>query len=153
MARLCLDQTSLSLCHRRHVAALCMLYKVNSNSNHCSVSLDLLLSEFDILELRLLLIHESLNYQGVEHPNLQGVFCQPRLVCGMTFHTFCLTPERYVGLTEQSSFGAFLSLFFSFSVEQVSVRLRKQFTNTWACAAGFNNNNNNNNNDNYNNSN
>ena len=34
VARLCPDQTFLSLCHRRHVAALCMLYKVNSNSNH-----------------------------------------------------------------------------------------------------------------------
>ena len=28
--RLCPDQTFLSLCHRRHVAALCMLYKVKS---------------------------------------------------------------------------------------------------------------------------
>ena len=35
---LCHDQTFFSLCHRRHVAALCMLYKVNSNSNHCLVS-------------------------------------------------------------------------------------------------------------------
>ena len=31
VARLCPDQSFLSLCHRRHVAALCMLYKVNSN--------------------------------------------------------------------------------------------------------------------------
>ena len=31
------DRTFLS-CHRRHVAALCMLYKVNSNSNHCLIS-------------------------------------------------------------------------------------------------------------------
>ena len=38
MARLCLDQTFLSFCHRRHVAALCMLYKVNSNLNHCLFS-------------------------------------------------------------------------------------------------------------------
>ena len=34
VARLCPDQAFLSLCHRRHVAALCMLYKVNSNSYH-----------------------------------------------------------------------------------------------------------------------
>ena len=34
VARLCPDQTLLSLCHRRHVATLCMLYKVNSNSNN-----------------------------------------------------------------------------------------------------------------------
>ena len=31
---LCPDQTFLPLCHWRHVAALCMLYKVNTNSNH-----------------------------------------------------------------------------------------------------------------------
>ena len=36
--RLCPDQTFLSLCHRRHVAALCMLYLVNSYSNHCLLS-------------------------------------------------------------------------------------------------------------------
>ena len=33
-----LDESILSLCLRRHVAALCMLYKVNSNSNHCLFS-------------------------------------------------------------------------------------------------------------------
>ena len=38
VARLCPDQTFLLLCHRHHVAALCMLYKVNSNSNHCQFS-------------------------------------------------------------------------------------------------------------------
>ena len=34
VARLCIDQTFLSLCHRRHVAALYMMYKVYSNSNY-----------------------------------------------------------------------------------------------------------------------
>ena len=34
----CPDQTFLSLCHRRHVAALCVLYKVNSIPNHCLFS-------------------------------------------------------------------------------------------------------------------
>ena len=38
VARHCPDQTFLSLCHRRDVAALSMLYKVNSNSNHCLFS-------------------------------------------------------------------------------------------------------------------
>ena len=58
IARLCPDQTFLSLCHLRLVAALCMLYKVTSKSNHCLFSeLHLLLSEFDLLELRLQLIH------------------------------------------------------------------------------------------------
>ena len=37
VARLCPDQSFL-LCHRRHVAGLSMLYKVNSNSNHCLFS-------------------------------------------------------------------------------------------------------------------
>ena len=38
VARLCPGQTSLSSCHRRHVAVLCMSYKVNFNSNHCLFS-------------------------------------------------------------------------------------------------------------------
>ena len=38
VARLCPDQTFLSLCHRRHIDAQCMLHKVNSNSNHCLFS-------------------------------------------------------------------------------------------------------------------
>ena len=38
VACLCSHQTFLSLCHRFYVAALCMLYKVNSNSNHCLFS-------------------------------------------------------------------------------------------------------------------
>ena len=40
----------------------------------------LLLREFDILELRQNLIYWSLNYQGVECPNFQGVSCRPRFV-------------------------------------------------------------------------
>ena len=35
VARLCPDQSFLSLCHRRHVVGLSILYKANSNSNHC----------------------------------------------------------------------------------------------------------------------
>ena len=38
VARLGPDRILLSLCHRRHAAVLCMLYKVNSNSNHCLFS-------------------------------------------------------------------------------------------------------------------
>ena len=96
VAMLCPDQAFMSLCHQRHVAAVWMLYKVNSNSNHC------LFSELPsayvrvrpFIELRLQLIHYCLKYQGVEHSNLQGVSCRPRLVYGMTFPTLCLTPER-----------------------------------------------------------
>ena len=79
VARLCPDQTLLSLCHGRHVAALCMLYKVNAISNHC------LFSELPSasVRVRLQLIHYSLHYRSVERPNLQGVSCRPRLVCGI----------------------------------------------------------------------
>ena len=38
VARLYPYQSFLSLCHRRCVATLCMLYNVNSNSNHCLFS-------------------------------------------------------------------------------------------------------------------
>ena len=38
VARLCSDQSFWSLCHRRRVARLSMLYKVNSNSNHCLIN-------------------------------------------------------------------------------------------------------------------
>ena len=48
----------LSLCHRRRVAELSMLYKVNSTlTTVCSASFHFLLLEFDILELRPQLIH------------------------------------------------------------------------------------------------
>ena len=54
VARLCPDQSFLSLCNRRRVAGLSMLYKVNLNSNHCLFSdFHLLLLEFDIPELRI----------------------------------------------------------------------------------------------------
>ena len=35
VARLCLDLSFFSLCHRRRMAGLRMLYKINSNYNHC----------------------------------------------------------------------------------------------------------------------
>ena len=38
LGKLCSNQIFLSLSQRRYIAALCMLYKVNSNSNHCLVS-------------------------------------------------------------------------------------------------------------------
>ena len=56
----CPDQSFLSLCHRRHVAALCVLYKVNSNSIHCFVS-ELPSASVSVryTKLRLQLIHWS----------------------------------------------------------------------------------------------
>ena len=58
VARLCHDQTFLLLCHRRHVGALCMLYKFNSNSNYCLFSeLPSDSAEFVTIELQRQLIH------------------------------------------------------------------------------------------------
>ena len=94
VARICPDQTSLSLCHQRHVAALCMLYKVNSNSNDCLFSKPPSAS-VRVRHCRAVASPHPLDlkYHGVEHPNLQGVSWRPRLVCGMTY-TLWLTPER-----------------------------------------------------------
>ena len=44
----------------------------------CSVGFHLLQPEFDILESQLQLVIWSLNYQGAERANLQGVSCQCR---------------------------------------------------------------------------
>ena len=38
VARFFLDQSFLSLCYRRRVVGLSLLYKANSNSNHCLFS-------------------------------------------------------------------------------------------------------------------
>ena len=90
------DQTFLSLCHRRRVAALCMCCTrlIRTQIIVCLVSYHLLLSKFDIPKLRLQLIYWSLKYRCVERPILQGVSCRPRLVCGITFPALCLTPKR-----------------------------------------------------------
>ena len=98
VGRICPDQSFLSLCHRRRVAGLRMLYKVNSNSNHCLFSeLPSASTRVRHAKLRQQLIHWSLKYQGVERPNLQGLSCLVRFECGMAFPTLCLTPERWTG--------------------------------------------------------
>ena len=152
--KLCSDQSFLS-CHRRNVAGLSTLYKVNLNSNH-SLFNGLQTASIRVrhTKLRSQLIHWRLNYEGVKRPNLKGVSCLPRFECGMTLTTMCLIPERWMGSRVQSTVGCFYELcFLQFSLAQVLVGLRKQLINnfvfsTWACAAGFNNNNNNNNNNN-----
>ena len=129
--QLCPDQTFLSLCHRRHVAARCMLYNVISNSNHCLFNeLPSASVRFYIIELRLQLTLQGLKYHGVERPNSQNVACRPRL-CVEWPSLHCLTPECQIGLREQSIVGCFLQFVFQFSVAQVLVGLRKQFTNNF----------------------
>ena len=80
VGRLCPDKSFLSLCHRRRVAGLKMLYKVNSNCNYCLFSQlpSASMLEFESRELGLQLIHWSLKYQGEEHHNLLG--CSQPLV-------------------------------------------------------------------------
>ena len=78
----------------------------------CSASFHLLLREFDMPELQPQLIHWSLKYQGVERPNLLGLSCHLRFHSGMTFHTLCLTPERWMGSRVQSTVGCYPELCF-----------------------------------------
>ena len=85
------NQSFLSLCHRRHVASLCMLYKDNSNSNNYCF---FLFSELTSASVMAQLIHQRSKFQGVERHNLQCVSCRPRLLCGITFPALCLVPER-----------------------------------------------------------
>ena len=129
VARLCPDQSFLSLCRQLCMAGASMLYKVKLNSNPCLFSeLPSLLLECDIPELWQKLIHWCLKYQGLERPNLHGVSCWPRFECGMTFPTLCLAPERSMGSPLQSTVGCFSELcFLQFFVAQVLVGLRKQF--------------------------
>ena len=62
VARLCPDQSFLSLCHRRHADELCMLYKVNSNSNHCLFS-DLLSTSANVLHILVAAASHPLNFE------------------------------------------------------------------------------------------
>ena len=69
----------------------------------------------------------------------QGVSCRTILVCGMIYHTLCLTPEHQMGLRQQSIVGCFSDFPWRWCL---CMGLRKQFPNnfvfrTWACAAGL----------------
>ena len=141
VAKLCPDQSFLSMCHRLRVAKPSMLYKlIPTLITVCSASFHLLLLKFNILTLRSQLIHWNLKYQGVERPNLAGLCFRLRFDCGMSFPTMCLIQERWMGSRVQSTIGCFPDLcFLLFSVAQVLVLLRNKFINnlffpTWACA-------------------
>ena len=82
-----------------------MMYNFNSNPNHCLLS-ELPTASTRFLHFRFAVATHPLEFeecQGVERPNLQDVSCRHKSVCGMTFHTPCLTPERWIGLWEQST--------------------------------------------------
>ena len=83
----------LSLCHRRHVNLLCMLYEAYSSSDHCLFS-ESPAASTRVRHIRMLLqfVHFSLKCQGVECSNLHGVSCRSRFLFGMDFPTLCLAP-------------------------------------------------------------
>ena len=163
VAKLCSDQ-NLFLCHRRHVAWLFMLYKINQTRiTVCAVSFLLLLPESNIPELWPGMSNSILQLQTQSEFVVSG--------CRTSLFTRCFLPalvrmwndlpctahvfdtRTLDGLLRvQSIVSCFPELcFLQLSVAQVVVGLRKQFINnfifpTWARAAGFNNNNNNNNN-------
>ena len=91
VARLYTDQSFFSLCHRRRVVGLSMLYKANTV---CLASIHLLLLDFDISELWPQLIHWSLKCQGVKIPKLVGVSSRPWLEFRINFPKLCLIQER-----------------------------------------------------------
>ena len=110
------DQSFLWLCHRRGVAGLSMLCKVNFELESLSVQRASLSASTRVrhTELRPQLINWSLQYQCVGRPNLQGLSCRLRFECGMTFHILCLTSECWMGSRVQSTVGCFLSCVFFF---------------------------------------
>ena len=69
----------------------CCTRLIQTRITLCSVSFHVIPPEFDILELRSLLIHWSLPYQGVERPNSQGDHCHRRFECGMTFPIYTMS--------------------------------------------------------------
>ena len=121
MIRLCPDESFLSLCHRRTVTGLRMLYKVISNSNYC------LFSEFPSASTR---VRYSLA-AAAAHPLefdvswcrtcqfVRYVSCRPMFDCGMTFHTPCLIPESWMGSREQSTDGFFPELLLLLSFKKI----------------------------------
>ena len=96
VARLFPEQTFLPLCYRRHVAALCMLYKVNSNSNHCLFS-ELPSASVRVRHTQAAAAAHTLEFDVSRCRTSQFARCflpaQTR-VCGMNFSALCLTPER-----------------------------------------------------------
>ena len=112
--RLCLDQSFLSLCHPRHIAAMCMLYKVNWNWKHC-LFCDVPCASLRAQHTRGSAAANPLKFEVIRWRTIQFLWCflpaQTRV--WITFPTLCLTPERWMGLREQSIFAFFPELCFS----------------------------------------
>ena len=130
VVRLCSNRSFLSLCHRRRIAGLSMLYKVNANSNHC------LLIELASASSRVRYTQAA----AAAHPfEFEVSMCRtsqfarcflPAKVrmCNDLPYTV-LTPECWMGSRMQSTVGCFPEFcFLQFSVAQALVALiYKQF--------------------------
>ena len=109
VARLCPDQSFLRwVINVVLMGLVCCTRLMRTLITVCSACFHLLLLEFAIHELRPLLIHCSLKYQGVELPILQGVSCRPRFECLITSPSLCSTPERWMGSRAQSESKVFI---------------------------------------------
>ena len=133
----------LSLCHRRRVAGLSMLYKVNSKSNHC------LFRELPSASRRV----RQTGVAAEVHPlGFEVSRCRtsqfawsvvPAQVRMWNNHPYTVSLDGFKG---EVNHWLLPWVGFSFFEAQVFVGLRKQFIfnfvfPTWACAAGFHNSN------------
>ena len=101
--------------HLCYFVAILHLFSQSSSIGR-TLGFHLLLQEFNLSKLRPQLIHWSSRYLGVERHNLLGLSCRRRFECGITFPTLCLTPERWIGSTVQSTtvVASMCCVFFSF---------------------------------------
>ena len=128
--RLCPNQSFFSLCYRHHVAALCMLCKVNSNSIIVfSVSFHLLLPEFDIPSCdRSSFIEVRVSRCRMFQFARCFLPAQARMWNDLPFEVFnTKTFDGFNGAVNRWLFPRVV--FFLFSAAHVLVGLRKQFIN------------------------
>ena len=139
VAMLCQNQSFLSLHHQRRVAGLNMLYKANSNYNHCSPT------STRVRHTRATAAVHPLEFEVSRCRTSQFAKVFPAGFNDLQYSFWHLK----AGLVQECSqpLAASLSCVFQFYVAQVLAGLRKQFINnfvfpTRACS-GFNNNTNN----------
>ena len=137
VARLWPDHSFLSQCQRLHLAGLCMLCKVNSNSNHCLFS-TLPSASTRVRQPEFVNPSASTRVAAAAHPlEFKVSRCKmsqfpmhfssrPWFECGMTFLHCTLRQNVRCVQREQSIVGCFPELsFLRFSMVQVLVGLRK----------------------------
>ena len=147
VARLCSDQSFLSLCPRTNVAGLSMLYKDNSNSNHSLFS-ELPYASTRVRHTRAAAAAHPLEIEVSRCKTSEFVKCfLPAQVCGVTFLALCLISECLMGSRVRDNRWLLPGVVFSsvFLRRRYVRGLRKQLRNnfvfhSWACAACFNNN-------------